>query len=158
MVNTYVAGSSYSSGLFSFMIIVFTIQYYFIIRSFWVGIGLGNDSYTNTLAEGKFKLINILSTDYRLKSSITTQVGFADSIVCALAILIAYMAIAGRVGSFQVFNLCFFGVFFYSFNETAIWRHQIADNGYTMRIFLYGSSFGLVTAFILRLKDRLATT
>ena len=72
--------------------------------------------------------------------------------------LVAYMALAGRVGSFQVFNLCFFGVFMYSFNETAIWRHQIADNGYTMRIFLYGSSFGLVSSFILRFKDKVATT
>ena len=158
MVNTYVAGSAYSSGLFSFMIMVFTVQYYFIIRSFWVGVGLGNDNYVNTLADGKFKLINILATDYRIFSSTTTQVGFADAVVCALSMLIAYMALAGRVGSFQVFNLCFFGVFLYSFNETAIWRHQIADNGYTMRLFLYGSSFGLVSAFILRLKDKVATT
>lgn len=36
LINTYVAGSAYSSALFSFMIIVFTVQYYFIIRSFWL--------------------------------------------------------------------------------------------------------------------------
>jgi hypothetical protein len=139
------------------MIMVFTVQYYFIIRSFWVGVGLGNDDYKNTLAEGPYSFIRILSGDYRLNSSFTTQVGMTDAIVCALSILVAYMAIAGRVGSFQVFFLCFFGVFFYSFNETAIWRHQIADNGYSMRLFLYGSSFGLMTAFILRIRDKLAT-
>ena len=116
MVNTYVAGSAYSSGLFSFMVMVFTVQYYFIIRSFWVGIGLGNDNYTNTLADSKFRLISILATDYRLFTSTTTKVGFADALVCAISILIAYMSVAGRVVSFQVFNLCFFGVFFYSFN------------------------------------------
>jgi hypothetical protein len=99
-----------------------------------------------------------MSGDYRLNSSYNTQVGFTEAIVCALSMLIAYMAIAGRVSSLQIFFLCFFGVFFYSFNETCIWRHKIADNGYTMRLFLFGSSFGIATAFILRMKDKLATT
>lgn len=80
-----------------------------------------------------------------------------EAIICALSMLVAYMAIAGRVGAFQVFVLCFFGVFFYSFNETVIWRHAVADNGYTMRLFLFGSSFGLVTGFVLRFKDKIAT-
>lgn len=68
------------------------------------------------------------------------------------------MALAGRVGAFQVFILCFFGVFFYGFNETVIWRHAISDTGYTLRLFLFGSSFGIVTAFIFSKKDRIATT
>ena len=72
--------------------------------------------------------------------------------------LVAYMALAGRVGAFQVFILCFFGVFFYGFNETVIWRHAISDTGYTLRLFLFGSSFGIVTALIFSKKDRLATT
>ena len=158
IVNTYVAGSAYSSALFSFMIVVFTIQYYFIIRSFWIGTGLANDSYTNTLAQGKFKMLRILSTDVRLNSSFNTNVGFTEAIVCALSMLVAYMALAGRIGSLQVFILCFFGVFFYSFNETVIWKHQIADNGYTMRLFIFGSTFGLLTAFVLRFKDKISTT
>ena len=103
-------------------------------------------------------MISIMSGDYRLNSSYTTQVGFTEAIVCALSILIAYMAVAGRVSSLQIFILCFFGVFFYSFNETCIWRHKILDNGYTMRLFLYGSTFGFVTALILRFKDKIATT
>lgn len=81
-----------------------------------------------------------------------------DAIVCALAMLVAYMALAGRVGGFHVVILCFFGVFFYGFNEILIWRHAIADNGYTMRVFLFGSSFGAATAFILRYRDEIATT
>lgn len=39
-----------------------------------------------------------------------------DALVCALAMLVAYMAVAGRVGGFHVIVLCFFGVFFYGFN------------------------------------------
>ena len=72
--------------------------------------------------------------------------------------LVAYMALAGRIGALHIFILCFFGVFFYGFNEIIIWRHSIADNGYTMRLFLFGSTFGIATAFILKFRDRLATT
>jgi len=81
-----------------------------------------------------------------------------DAIICALSMLVAYMAVAGRVGGFHIVVLCFFGVFFYGFNELVIWRHAIADNGYTYRLFLFGSTFGAATAFILRFKDKLPTT
>ncbi len=75
LVNTYVAGSAYSNALFSFLILVFTIQYYFIIRSFWIGVGLGNDSYNNTLGTGEPKMIRIHTTDFRLNSSVNTNIG-----------------------------------------------------------------------------------
>jgi len=158
LVNTYVAGSAYSSALFSFLIIVFTIQYYFIIRSFWIGVGLGNDEYKSNLVNGEFQMLRLLSNDYRIFSSFNTNVGMTEAIVCAMSMLVAYMALAGRIAGFQVFILCFFGVFFYNFNEIIIWRHAISDTGYTLRLFLFGSSFGLATAFILRFKDRIATT
>lgn len=75
-----------------------------------------------------------------------------------MAMLVAYMALAGRIGGFQVVVLCFFGVFFYGFNEIVTWRHAISDNGYTFRLFLFGSSFGIATALVLRLRDKIATT
>ena len=74
-----------------------------------------------------------------------------------MSMLVAYMAMAGRIGGFHVFVLCFFGVFFYGFNEISIWRHAIADNGYTLRLFLFGSTFGIATAFALRFRDKLST-
>jgi hypothetical protein len=151
-----VAGSAYSSALFSFMIVVFTIQYYFIIRSFWIGVGLGNDNYNGKL-NGPYGFIRIHSNDYRLASSYNSEVGMAEAVVCALSMLVAYMALAGRIGAFQVFILCFFGVFFYGFNDICIWRHQIADNGYTLRLFLFGSTFGYTTAVVLQFRDKLAT-
>lgn len=144
--------------MFSFLIIVFTIQYYFIIRSFWIGVGLGNDNYDYTLASGPYYLIRLTPNDWRLNSSYNTEYGMTDAIICALSMLVAYMAVAGRVGGFHVVVLCFFGVFFYGFNELVIWRHAIADNGYTYRLFLFGSTFGAATAFILRFKDKLPTT
>lgn len=116
LVNTYVAGSAYSSTLFSFLILVFTVQYYFIIRSFWIGVGLGNDNYDYSLANGPYYTIKLTSNDWRLNSSYNTEYGMTDALVCALSMLIAYMAVAGRVGGFHVVVLCFFGVFFYGFN------------------------------------------
>lgn len=96
--------------------IVFTVQYYFIIRSFWVGIGLGNDNYNYSLGSGPYFTISLLDNDYRLNTSFTSQYGMTDALVCALSMLVAYMAVAGRVGGFHVVILCFFGVFFYGFN------------------------------------------
>jgi hypothetical protein len=84
--------------------------------------------------------------------------GMTEAVVCSLSMLVAYQAVAGRISAFQVFVLCFFGVFFYAFNEIVIWRHSISDNGYTMRLFLFGSAFGIVNGFVLRFKDKLATT
>lgn len=81
-----------------------------------------------------------------------------DALVCALAMLVAYMAVAGRVGGFHVIILCFFGVFFYGFSEIITWRHAISDNGYTLRLFLFGSTFGVTTALFLKFKDRVSTT
>jgi hypothetical protein len=158
LINTYVAGSAYSSALFSFLIVVFTVQYYFIIRSFWIGIGLGNNDYKYSLGSGSYYLIKLTANDWRLNSSYNTEYGMTDALVCALAMLVAYMAVAGRVGGFQVVVLCFFGVFFYGFNEIINWRHVVSDNGYTYRLFLFGSSFGVATSFILRFKDKFSTT
>lgn len=84
--------------------------------------------------------------------------GMTAAIVCALSMLVAYMALAGRIGGFHAVVLCFFGVFFYGFNEICIWRHAIADNGYTLRLFLFGSTFGYFTALVLKFRDKIATT
>jgi hypothetical protein len=61
-------------------------------------------------------MIRIHSNDLRLYSSILTNMGMDKAIVSAFAVLIAYMALAGRVGAFHIFVLSFFGVFFYGFN------------------------------------------
>jgi hypothetical protein len=140
------------------MIIVFTVQYYFIIRSFWVGIGIGNNDYFSSLASGPYNLIKLTTNTWRLNNSYTTEYGMTEALACALSMLIAYMAVAGRVGGFHVVILCFFGVFFYGFNEVVNWKHVISDNGYTYRIFLFGSAFGVASSFILRFKDLNATT
>ena len=110
-------------------------------------------------------MIRILSSDYRLDASngiigesYNSNVGMTEAIAAGIAMLIAYMAVAGRVNSLQVLVMSFFGIFFYSFNETVIWRHAIADNAYTMRIFLFGSGFGLISSFILKINDKEATT
>ena len=81
-----------------------------------------------------------------------------EAIACAISILVAYMAVAGRIRGFHVLLLTFFGVFMYSFNETVIWRHVVADNGFTMRVFIYGSSLGIISSLILRTSDKVATT
>lgn len=143
--------------ILSFVVLVFSVQYYFIVRSFWVGVGLGHDDYGNTLG-GEFKMLRLISSDYRLSGAVTqsynANTGFAEAIVCALSMLVAYMSSSGRIGGLQIFILCFIGQFFYCFNEIIFWRHVIGDNGFTIRLFLFGSTMGSVASFILSRKDK----
>ena len=75
LVSMYVAGSAYSTALFAFMIIVFTIQYYFIIFSFWNHVGLGRDDYNNTLGDGPYYMIRLHANRWRPISSYRSEVG-----------------------------------------------------------------------------------
>ena len=74
-------------------------------------------------------MLRLISSDYRLSGAVTqsynANTGFAEAIVCALSMLVAYMSSSGRIGGLQIFILCFIGQFFYCFNEIIFWRHVI---------------------------------
>lgn len=72
---------------------------------------------------------------------------------CALSLIVALFAVLGRTGLLDTFVLCMFGGFFYAFNEAIFWRISVLDAGFAGRIFLYGSSLGLVSSLILGKKN-----
>lgn len=49
--------------------------------------------------------------------------------------------------------LCFAGNFFYTLNEEVFFRLQIEDNGFGSRIFLFGSTMGIIISLLLGKKD-----
>jgi hypothetical protein len=55
----------------------------------------------------------------------------------------------GKVGPAEALVICFVGNFAYTLNEVSFWRLKICDNGYGMRVFLFGSVAGLVASRIL---------
>lgn len=45
--------------------------------------------------------------------------------------------------------ICFVGGFGYTLNEAVFWRLNISDNGYGMKIFLFGAVAGIIAALLI---------
>jgi len=54
----------------------------------------------------------------------------------------------GRVGPGEALIIVFLGNIGYTLNEAVFWRLNIQDNGYGMKIFLFGSFAGLIASLI----------
>ena len=74
---------------------------------------------------------------------------FVDAIACALANVVAFSALVGRIKILETFFITLFGAFLYEVNAQLFWRYNISDTGYGMRIFIYGGIYGLNTSIIL---------
>lgn len=73
----------------------------------------------------------------------------AQAVACAIAMYVIMFPLLGRVGPGEALIICFIGNFAYTLNEVSFWRLAINDNGYGMRIFLFGSIAGLVASWII---------
>ena len=77
-----------------------------------------------------------------------THYSFVDAIACALANVIAFSSLVGRIQLMEVFYLSLLGTFFYEINNQLIWRLIITDIGYGMRIFLFGGVMGFISSLL----------
>ena len=62
---------------------------------------------------------------------------------------VIFFPLVGRIGPAEAVIICIVGGFGYTLNEAAFWRLNINDNGYGMKIFLYGSVAGIIASLIL---------
>lgn len=68
----------------------------------------------------------------------------------AMAVLISFGAVVGRLSAQQLIVLAFFEVIFYSFNQAVAWqRYYVADVGGSMLIHTFGAYFGLAASAVL---------
>lgn len=67
--------------------------------------------------------------------------------------IIAFTSLVGRIQLFEIFVMTLFGSFLYEVNNQLLWNIYITDIGYGMRIFLFGSTLGIVASLILGRKD-----
>lgn len=131
--------------------LAFTIQWYFLVKKFWYAINLADPNNTVTLSENplNIRLSGILHTTATTNNSDMLYFTLAQAVACAIAMYVILFPLLGRVGPGEALIICFVGNFAYTLNEAAFWRLNINDNGYGMRIFLFGSIAGLVTTKIL---------
>ena len=131
--------------------LAFTIQWYFLVKKFWYAINLADPSNTVTLGDNplNIRLSGIVHTIGNTNNSNMLYFTLGQAVACAIAMYVILFPLLGRVGPGESLIICFFGNIAYTLNEASFWRLNINDNGYGMRIFLFGSIAGLVASAIL---------
>lgn len=153
---SYIYRSSLSGMAFTLLIFALTLQHYLLFSTFWYKTGLFD--YNNAI--GTFSVDpfynEVVPSNLGIGRNVAqTERGISviDSIACAIAVFIGLIPVIGRVGIMDVFWLSIFGSFFYEVNNGLLWRFFVFDIGYGLRIFLYGSFLGLLSALILGKRE-----
>ena len=83
-----------------------------------------------------------------------------SSFKCAIAIIVAFSCIIGRVGLLEIFILTTIGTIGYEFNRQLCYRKfqtsadNFGDAFGTMNIFTFGGFMGLGAALMLMIRER----
>lgn len=149
LTTTYIAKSAYSTLIYTLLIWALGIQSYFIFKSFWIYTGLGNQNSVGGFYKDTFKAINLQTSDSRVLSSDINSTSLADAIASSIALFVIYSPSLGKIGQFELLMFSIFNTIFYTFLEVLFWRISVADSGYTMRIFIFGTISGLLPNFTL---------
>ena len=151
LVSTYLKGSALTGMTLNFIMVAFTIQWYFLVKKFWYAINLGDPNNQVQLSHNPYNIR--LSPKLHIKDGVDIQdmqfFTLSQAVASAIAMFIFLWPMLGRIGPGKAIVLCFIGNFFYTLNEVAFWRLNIADNGYGMKIFLFGSVAGIVASKLL---------
>lgn len=131
--------------------LAFTIQWYFLVKKFWYAINLSDPSNKVTLGDNplNIRLSGIVHTIGNINNSDWLFFTLGQAVACAISMYVILFPLLGRVGPGESLIICFVGNFAYTLNEASFWRLNINDNGFGMRIFLFGSIAGLVASAIL---------
>ena len=152
LVNSYITNSAFSGMSMSLLIFALAIQHYFLMRAFWYKAGVYSESAGNTFSDSdRFNQVSYANKgeDLQLMTYNLPVSSMADAIACSISLLIAFSPVIGRVSLLEVFFLTLFGSWVYELNNLLLWRLYITDSGYGMRVFVFGSFLGLISAIIL---------
>lgn len=129
--------------------LAFTIQWYFLMKKFWYAINLGDPNNQVKLGDNPYNIrlspelhINANGRDIQDMQFFT----LSQAIACAISMFVILWPLLGRVGPGESLIICFIGNIFYTLNEVSFWRLNIQDNGYSMKIFLFGSLAGFIAS------------
>lgn len=136
--------------------LAFTIQWYFIIKKFWYCIKLTDTVNPFGLSDNpsNIRLSTILKYSYTsetVSSDIRDMKYFtlSQAICCAISMFVILFPMMGKVGPAESVVIAFFGNAGYTLNEAVFWRFNISDNGYGMKIFLFGALAGIIASLVL---------
>lgn len=100
-MNTYINSSSFSGLAGSFLILVITMQHYFLVRAFWYKTGIYTSSPTSNFSDSLFNQIsfaNINQDPYYTEN--LTHSSLVDAIACSISMILIFSPLVGRVQFF----------------------------------------------------------
>lgn len=151
LVSTYLKEFALTGMTLNFIMVAFTIQWYFLMKKFWYAINLGDTRNNTQLSDNPHNIR--LSPELHVLDGVDIEdmqfFTLSQAVASAIAMFVMVWPMLGRIGPGKALILCFVGNFFYTLNEVAFWRLNIADNGYGMKIFLFGSVAGLLASKLL---------
>jgi hypothetical protein len=150
-MSVYLKEFSLSGLSLNFIMLAFTIQWYFLVKKFWYSINLGDAGNTITLNENPYNIRLSGILHYQNNTLVEDMKFFTlgQAVACAISMYVILFPMLGRVGPAEALIICIVGNFAYTLNEVSFWRLNINDNGYGMRIFLFGSIAGLIASRLL---------
>lgn len=135
--------------------LAFTIQWYFLLKKFWYSIKLADTVNSINLGDNpsNIRLSGILKYSYTdpakaLDVQDMKYFTLSQAICCAISMYVILFPLLGKTGPAESIIICFIGNIGYTLNEACFWRLNIADNGYGMKIFLFGSIAGIFASLI----------
>lgn len=164
-MNSYITNSSFSGMGLTLLIFGLTLEHFFLIKAFWEKAGVSDPnngkSFTTSSITSKISFVNYgqdrfngaIGSGYDHDAFLYSHHSFVDAIACALANIVAFGSLVGRIKIFESFMLSLFGTFIYEVNSQLFWRYYISDTGFGMRIFIFGSFMGLISSIILGKKE-----
>ena len=141
-----------------------TLEHYFLIKAFWEKAGASDPNnsksfYDSSIVQkisfvnyGQDRYSNSMGTGYEHDPQFFSHHSFVDAIACAIANIVAFGSLVGRVKILESFVLSLFGTFLYEVNAQLFWRFGISDTGFGMRIFIFGGFLGLISSLLLGKK------
>ena len=158
LLTVYLKEYTITGLALNFIMLAFTIQWYFLMKKFWYAIKLTDSVNNIALSDNPYniRLSTILKYYYNVNDpffALDVQnmkyFTLSQAICCAISMFVIIFPLLGRIGPAEALVISFFGNAGYTLNEAIFWRLNINDNGYGMKIFLFGSVAGIVASFII---------
>ena len=159
-MTVYIKDFAISGLVLNFIMLAFTIQWYFLLKKFWYAINLTDTANYISLADNPNNIrlsANLKYSNADPSFSIDTKnmkyFTLSQAVCCAISMFVIFFAVVGRVGPAESILICLVGNFGYTLNEAVFWRLNISDNGYGMKIFLFGSITGIIASIIIDKRE-----
>ena len=82
----------------TFIMLAFTLRFYFLVKNFWVSVGVPDPNGSYTKLGWYFNMIKLNNDNYWWSNTMVTEVTLNDAIACALSMFVAMFSLFGRIG------------------------------------------------------------